>query len=279
MDKLTDVSETAFITLISRALETGRANPVIHDPMAVKLLETIKSHLPPETRKKMFERKWSSTLTRHIALRARKYDQYTRNFIDAEPQALVVSLGSGFDTRYWRVSNQPWRYIEIDLPEVVREKQLLLDTEIEYRILGCSVLDENWIEEISQIQTKQILFLAEGLFMYLPREGVIDIFRGLSKTFTDSEIAFEVVNALYTQGIWKKMVESKMRNSAASEAGSSYQYGVKDAREIESYGDGIKVIEEWSYFEDPDIRPAFLKWFRHIKMMSRTQWTIRAAIG
>jgi methyltransferase (TIGR00027 family) len=279
MDKLTDVSETAFITLISRALETGRANPVIHDPMAVKLLETIKSHLPPETRKKMFERKWSSTLTRHIALRARKYDQYTRNFIDAEPQALVVSLGSGFDTRYWRVSNQPWRYIEIDLPEVVREKQMLLKKDAEYRMIGCSVLNESWMEEIRRIQTSQVLFLAEGLFMYLPREGVISIFKRLSETFLKSEIVFETVSAMYTQGIRKKIVESKLRHSAASEAGSSYQYGVKDAREIESYGDGIKVIEEWSYFEDPDIRPAFLKWFRNIKMMSRTQWTIRAAIG
>jgi len=279
MEKLSDVSETALITLIARAIETKKEFPVIDDPMGVKLLDRIEAHLPAETRQKMFDRKWSPTLTRYIALRARKYDQCTLNFIDVNPRALVVNLGSGFDTRYWRVSKHPWRYIEIDLPDVVQEKKLLLDEDPGYQLMGCSVLDESWIEEIRSIQTSQVLFLAEGLFMYLPREEVTGIFKKLSETFSNSEIVFEVVSARYTQGIWKKMVESKMRNSAATEAGSSYQYGVKNAREIESYGVGIRVVEEWSLYDDPDIRPAILRRFRHIKMLSRTQWTIRAAIG
>jgi len=31
----------------------------------------------------------------------------------------------------------------------------------------------------------------------------------------------------------------------------------------------IKVMEEWSYFEDPDIRPRFQRLFRHFKSFSR----------
>ena len=40
-------------------------------------------------------------------------------FIANNPDGLVVSLGCGFDTRYWRVSERPWPYVEIDLPEVI----------------------------------------------------------------------------------------------------------------------------------------------------------------
>ncbi len=88
-----------------------------------------------------------------------------------------------------------------------------------------------------------------------------------------------MVNKRYTQGFWKKSVESKMKRNLGSEAGASYEFGVREAREVEAYGQAIKVVEEWSYFEDEDIRPKFLRLFRPFKFMTRTQWTIKAAIG
>jgi hypothetical protein len=70
-----------------------------------------------------------------------------------------------------------------------------------------------------------------------------------------------------------------MKRNLGSEAGTSYQSGVREADEVEAYGPGIKVVQEWSYFEDKDIRPRFLRLFRHFKLMTRTQWTIKATIG
>ena len=83
----------------------------------------------------------------------------------------------------------------------------------------------------------------------------------------------------YTKGFWKKIVESKMKRNSGTEAGASFNFGINDAKDIESYARNIKVMEEWSYFEDPDIRPRFQRLFRHFKSFSRTQWTIRARIG
>lgn len=81
MNILSDVSETAIITLRARTIESQKHNPVIRDDMS------------------------SITLSRHIALRARKYDFYAKEFLAKHPGELVVGLGCGFDTRYWRVSN------------------------------------------------------------------------------------------------------------------------------------------------------------------------------
>ena len=69
-----------------------------------------------------------------------------------------------------------------------------------------------------------------------------------------------------------------MRNSG-TEAGASFKFGINDAKDIESYARSIKVMEEWSYFEDPDVRPRFQLLFRHFKSFLRTQETIRARIG
>ena len=52
-----------------------------------------------------------------------------------------------------------------------------------------------------------------------------------------------------------------------------------NSSDIESYGEGIEVVEEWSYFEDEDIKPRILRLFRNMQFVSRTQWTIKAMIG
>jgi methyltransferase (TIGR00027 family) len=289
MDVLSDVSETALITLRARVIETRKEEPLIRDDVGVELLEGIRPLLPAETGHRIMDRRLSPVLTRYIALRARKYDRYARHFIEGNADGLVVSLGCGFDTRYWRVSQEPWNYVEIDLPEVIAAKKKVLadiaphrmgpHSMTPYPMIGCSVLEERWVDDIRTMQAEDVLFLAEGLFMYLPKPDVVRIFESLSESFSRSHIVFEAANERYTQGIWKKLVESKFRRSVGSGAGSSYQFGIRDAKDVEAYGQHIKVVEEWSYYEEEDLRPRVLKLFRNFKLMSRTQWTVKATIG
>lgn len=279
MNILNDVSETAIITLKSRSIESMKNSPVIRDEISSECLEKIGLLLPKEAHKRLLDRRLPSTLTRHIALRARKYDLYTKEFIEKHPDGLVVSLGCGFDTRYWRVSDSAWQYVEIDLPNVIEAKREILKDRMEYLTIGCSVLEDKWIREILAIQNKNVLFLAEGLFMYLPQKEVESLFRKLSESFSNSFIVFETVNKKYTKGMWKKIVESKMKRALGTKAGSSYEFGVNNAKEIESFGENINLVEEWSYFEDADIEPKILWYFRNLKFLTRTQWTIKATIG
>ncbi len=279
MNILNDVSETAIITLRARTIESQKNNPIICDEISSLCLEKIGRLLPEEIRKRLLDRKMSSTLSRYIALRARKYDLYAKEFLAKYADGLVVSLGCGFDTRYWRVSDRAWKYVEVDLPNVIEAKREILQGIMEYLTIGCSVLEEQWVRDILAIQSQHVLFLAEGLFMYLPQKEVEGLFRKLSESFSESWIVFETVNKKYTQGVWKKMVESKMKRSGGTTAGSSYQFGVNNAKDIESFGKNIKLAEEWSYFEDTDIEPKILWYFRNLRFFTRTQWTIKATIG
>ena len=36
-------------------------------------------------------------------------------FLEEFPEGLVVSLGSGFDTRFWRLGGRDLKYMELDL--------------------------------------------------------------------------------------------------------------------------------------------------------------------
>lgn len=278
MDVFSAVSETALITLKARVVESERKMPVIEDTTALECFSKLQSLLPIEIRRRILNRKLPLTLTRYIALRARKYDRYTKQFLNEHADGLVVSLGCGFDTRYWRISNRPWKYVEVDLPNVIEAKTKVFGDIATYPMIGCSVLEEEWIKRILSVQKEHVLFLAEGLFMYLPKDGVSSLFKRLTESFTKSEIVFEVVTEKYTRGFRKKIVTSKM-STLGTQAGSSYDFGIRDVKDIESYGNNMKVMDEWSYFEDEDVKPKVFRLLRNIKPFSRGQWTIRATIN
>ena len=276
---LNDVTETALITLRARVIASEREKPIIQDEMGVEILRKIRMLIPEDIQERLLDSKAPPMLDNHIAIRARKYDAYTREFLENHPEGLVVSLGCGLDTRYWRVSNSAWKYVEVDLPEVIQAKKEILGDRMTYPVIGCSVLDDAWIKEVLAFQNQNVLFLAEGLFMYLPQKEVEELFKKISESFSHSAIIFEVVIKKFTRGLWKKMVESKMKRQIGTKAGSSYQFGVDNALEVETYGKNIRVVDEWSYFEDKDINPKMLGWFKNMKFMSRTQWTIKALLG
>ena len=56
MDSLSDVSETALITLMARVIEARKEEPLIRDDMGVELLDRIIPLLPVETRRKLVDR-------------------------------------------------------------------------------------------------------------------------------------------------------------------------------------------------------------------------------
>lgn len=73
----------------------------------------------------------------------------------------------------------------------------------------------------------------------------------------------------------KKLVIMKMERQFGYDAGSSYQFGIRNAREVESYGEGLRVIGEWSYVDDPDVRPKILKYLG----LRKKQWTISVGVN
>jgi hypothetical protein len=79
------VPETLLWTLYHRAVEARRADAVLHDPMAVDLVERI--DYPFE------QRFGTGGLGQWQALRVRCFDREIRRFLAAHPDGTVVALG------------------------------------------------------------------------------------------------------------------------------------------------------------------------------------------
>src|SRR4051812_28971361 len=58
------------------------------------------------------------------ATRARIIDDWLRDRLLADPEQLIILVGAGFDTRAFRLPGG--RYVEIDQPELIAEKNRVL---------------------------------------------------------------------------------------------------------------------------------------------------------
>ena len=240
---LSEVSRTAILALLCRVVESEKKNPVFNDPMAVLCLERLMSISSEEEKNRIM--KWKKMYAgnaqdaRARALTARSFDNIASVFISNNPGCTVVNLACGFDTRFWRIENEKCKYVELDLPEMIELKREILKDHLDYELIGCSVLDTSWIDKVTSNGNSNFLLLAEALFYYLPKQDVIRILQAIARRFTRSQLVLDMASEKYTKGLWKRLIylESRVWNIDVS-----FVSGINNPHEIESNGNGFKVI-------------------------------------
>jgi O-methyltransferase involved in polyketide biosynthesis len=245
MMNLSHVSRTAILLLICRAVEAEKNKTLFNDPMAVLCLERLLSIASEEDmrwilgKKRMYagihERDAKSGV-----LKGKVFDNAANRFIADHPKCTVINLGCGFDTRFWRIQNENCTYIELDLPEVITLKKEILEDHIGYELIGCSVLDTSWIGEVTSYGNTGFLLLAEGLFMWLPKQDTASLLHEIAASFNHSQLVLEMVPENYTKGLWKSLLRLHSRIEWGLDV--AWVSGIKNPQELESYGNRLKVI-------------------------------------
>lgn len=270
---LSRVSETALAALYWRAEESQRPDAVLTDDEAVALVqrsgydfEKIAAIPMPELLKVM------------RSMLAREMDRYAQRFLSRHPEAVVVHIGCGFDTRFQRVDDGQVEWYDLDLPEVIASRRELLGDGVRrHHLLACSVLEEGWIETIQVHSRRPLLFLAETVLVYFTPSEVRSLVLTLRDRFPGSELVFDG---------WRPF-EVRLGNRYFARSGSPYagllRWGVWGGREFEKWGDGIRLLDEWGFFDQPEPRLAPFRWmaplFRIFKPIRIFHLRLGAAVG
>ena len=172
--------------------------------------------------------------------RGKVIDRIAERFIADHPKGTVINLACGFDTRYWRIARGKSRFIEMDLPAVIELKKDLLKDQLEYEVIGKSVLDTSWIEQVTQKGNTDFLLIAEGLFMWLPPQEAIRLFKEIGERFDRSELVADMVPERYTKGLWKKFIRLHSKLDFGLDV--AWEFGIKEPQDIEGYSKSFKVI-------------------------------------
>ncbi len=261
---LSGVAETLLITLYLRALESQRPDALLNDDKAVALVEKI-SHagLYDFDRLKSLHLSEANKLV--IILRNREFDRDARDFLRRDPVAIVVHIGCGLDTRFERVDNGQVEWYDLDLPDVIVLRRKLIGGEGErHHLLGCSVLDNAWLDTVSAHSPgiHPFLFLAEGVFMYLERPQVKSLVLTLRDRFPGAELAFDAYSPIH---VWRHNLQT-----SASKIKFPARWGIWRGQELEGWSDGIHLLDEWGFFDRPEPRLDSIRWLRPIESLART---------
>jgi methyltransferase (TIGR00027 family) len=280
--KITDISSTMLLTLYCRATESLSPDPVINDPEAVRITTALNSWLANSSDRMyrdLGEGKLNKKLMLFISLRAKRFDDYAGAFLVSNPGGTIINLGCGLDTRFWRIDNGQMSLYDLDLPEVIELKRKLCRETDRYHMIASSVLDYNWLSLLKKQADGPVLFLAEGLFMYLEKNDVKELVLKLQSDFPGSELVCEVVNESVVHGWLKGLMDMRMHKQLHVGGGATFLSGIKNGQEMEGWSPGIKLLDEWSHFDSTEKKLGWMRFYGKIPSMRRVQWTTHYKLG
>lgn len=253
--RLTQEKETLLVPLFSKAIESQRLHPIIVDPKAEEILQGIEYDFK--------ELKVPNQTFITLAMRAKKLDSYVRDYLDCTEAPLVIHLGCGLDSRILRVKPTRGEWYDLDYPDVIELRKKFYNETSHYHMIPSSVTDYAWLDQVKGDGPACII--AEGLLMYLHEEEVKQLFTDLHKRLPGSEIAFDAYSRLTARSV--------NNHPSIKKTGARIYWGIDEAKQIEAWGNGFKLLQEW-YFTDSDDIPVFGTWDR---VLFRTMGMFRAA--
>ena len=273
---MSDVSATSFLTLYCHAADARSGEPVLNDIKSLEIaafLDTFLSSSADPLARDLVAGRLKGSLVTHIAMRAKRYDDYVRDFLSRYPKGVVVNIGCGLDSRFFRTDNGTVQFYDLDLPEVVSLRQRFFRETSRYHQIASSVLDHEWMDLVS-VHRGPFLFMAEGVFMYLRPDKVKSLVLELQKRFPGSELVCEVVNGKWLKGPFGNIVDFKMRRELHIGKEAAFQSGISHTREMEEWTPGIEFLDDWSYLDSYEKKLGWLRIFRNIRWIRYIQWTV-----
>jgi len=166
-----NVSDTAIWAALYRARETERENALFRDPFARRLAGQRGDRIA-ETMRKHDKHEWS------WGMRTVLFDRFIAGEIAAGAD-MVVNLAAGLDARPYRMALPPaLRWIEVDLPDLVNDKEQILRDEKPACALERVRLDladraarRELFRRLGE-RSKKALVITEGLLIYLSEAEV-----------------------------------------------------------------------------------------------------------
>lgn len=243
---LTGVKETLLITLYAKARESRRPDSLLRDTYAADAVERIDYDFG-----KLRVRRDDAV---GIAMRALAFDRLVTDFVARHPDAIVLQLGCGLDTRIQRLAPPAGvRWYDVDYPDVIALREKLFPPRDGYTTIGSSVTDLDWLTRVPR--DAPTLVVAEGLVMYLTEADVRDVFRAITAHASGGEIAFDVLSRL---GL--KLVQ---HNRMVRATGAVLSWSLDDPRRVETLVPPLKLIGEYAPY-DPDSAE-----FKHFRLVTR----------
>ena len=177
-----NVNKTLYIPLYGKAF-VSKKNIIIHDKKAEQISEQVKFDLQGKSKSK-----W---LAYYMAMRSTVYDDWVKQEISRNANAVVLYIGCGLDSRVERVSAPKTKWYDIDFPEVITERKRYFYESDCYHMLAADMRKDEWKKEIDA--GKDAIIMLEGVSMYFAPEELAGLLSSVSQHFNSVRLLMDCI--------------------------------------------------------------------------------------
>jgi methyltransferase (TIGR00027 family) len=265
IDKIqfTKEKETMLMTLSGRAIQSKWKNPILRDPWAEEAMRHIDYDMSKQLTGMASWSMWKDIGPTIIATRAATFDQLTTRFLAEHPDAVVLQVGCGMDSRAFRINSPAGvEWFDVDYPDVIDLRRQLFPTRDHYHMIGAPLDDLRWLDEVPR--ERPGLMIAEGVLHYLSETDVKALLNGVVTHFPHGHVIFDICNTM--------IVKQAGKNVGGT--GAIYRWGLDDPQDIKQLEPKLELIKEFK----PSELVAFSRfplWLRAMFRVMEKNMTLR----
>lgn len=211
-----NINKTLYIPLYGKSYVSKRGI-VLKDPKAEEIWSAEGFPLKGKSKSK-----W---LSFYMGMRAAVFDRWLKQRMDETPDAVVLHLGCGMDSRVCRVGTDGHLWYDVDFPEVIEARRQYYTESDYYKMLGTDVCAPQYL---GQIAGNTAIVVMEGISMYLKREDLLHLLSRLADHFEYVSLLLDC----YTEFAAKA---SRYKNPI-NDVGVTEVYGLDDPHLLEASG-------------------------------------------
>ena len=226
--QLTEGKETLFITLYAKAVDCRAKRSILHDRKADEIFKTIDGDF---TKYKGF----GNIVT---VVRARHFDEWIKEFIAENADAVVLYLGCGLDTRITRISPAAGvNWFDVDYPDVIGLRKTFYADRAGYKMIGSAVTDPRWFEEIPC--DRPTVIVAEGILEYIAADDVKILLNRITDYFPHGDMMFDVMSSVAIKAGQEKLKDT---------TGAVLKWAVDSIAQVDDLNPALKIVQALSPF-------------------------------
>lgn len=219
-----NVNKTLYIPLYGKAL-VSKKGIILSDKKAEQIWSEEGFKLKGKSRSK-----W---LAYFMAMRASVFDNWLKEKMKTDSDALVLHIGCGMDSRIERVGAQGHLWYDIDFADVIELRKKHFTTDNYYKMLAGDLRAPEWLSEIPK--DRNALIVLEGISMYLKPEELQAFMQSAAEYFSGVSLLMDC----YTE---RGARVTKYKNPV-NDVGVTIAYGIDDPKILEK-DTGFKFLSE-----------------------------------
>jgi O-methyltransferase involved in polyketide biosynthesis len=261
--QFTKEKETMLMTLSGRATQSQWKNPILRDPWAEEAMRHIDYDMSKTLKGVSAWGMWREIGPTIIATRAATFDLLTTRYLADHPDATVLQVGCGMDSRVFRVdppTSVLW--FDLDYPDVIDLRRQLFPERDAYHLIGASLGDMHWLDEVPR--DRPGLLVAEGVLHYLSGTEVKALLNAVVAHFPGGQMIFDICNSMIV----------KRAGSNVGGTGATYKWGLDDPQDIKQIEPKLELVKEFR----PSEVVAFSRfplWWRALYRVQEVSPTLR----